>query len=257
MSKQNGYLPLYFSYARTLSALTPEQVGKVVMAAIQYAQDGSTPELEPICQIALDFIKEDIDRAGAKYDALCEKNRENARKRWDTPTEENANAYEDMRPHENECQTCEREGEGKGKGKREGISASADADACAEPEKPASPPKPKKSAPVDDSPVICMLPLNDGTEYPLTANMASEFAELYPAVDVPQQFRAMRGWSLNNPSKRKTKRGVRAFINTWLNREQNRPHPQTAAAQYANAPPGQGDRDPWLAFLDNAAAGGG
>lgn len=249
MSKQNGYLPLYFSYARTLSALSPEQVGLVVMAAIQYAQDGTTPTLEPICKLALDFIKEDIDRAGAKYDALCEKNRENARKRWDAQAEEDANASEEMRPHETECQTCEREGEGKGK--RKGDTASADADACAEPVDTASPPKPKKAAPVDDSPVIVMLPLNDGTEYPLTENLAAEYAELYPAVDVPQQFRGMRAWSLGHPNKRKTRRGVRAFINSWLNREQNRPHPTPRV----NAPPGTEDRDPFIAFMDAASRG--
>ena len=32
----------------------------------------------------------------------------------------------------------------------------------------------------------------------------------------------MRGWCLANPSKRKTKRGVKKFINNWLSRQQDR-----------------------------------
>ena len=96
-----------------------------------------------------------------------------------------------------------------------------------------------------------MLPLNDGTEYPMTENLAAEYAELYPAVDVPQQFRGMRAWSLGHPNKRKTRRGVRAFINRWLNREQNRPHPTPRV----NAPPGMGERDAFVGYMDAAARG--
>ena len=32
----------------------------------------------------------------------------------------------------------------------------------------------------------------------------------------------MRGWCLANPSKRKTQRGVKKFINNWLSRQQDR-----------------------------------
>ena len=32
----------------------------------------------------------------------------------------------------------------------------------------------------------------------------------------------MRGWCLANPARRKTRRGVRAFINEWLSRAQDK-----------------------------------
>jgi hypothetical protein len=48
-----------------------------------------------------------------------------------------------------------------------------------------------------------------------------EWMNLYPAVDVVQELRSMRGWCLSNPSKRKTKRGIKAFINRWLGRRQD------------------------------------
>lgn len=77
-------------------------------------------------------------------------------------------------------------------------------------EEPASPP-----------PVI-LLPLNDGTEYPVSYGEYAEFVELYQAVDVLQQLKAMRGWLLSNKKRRKTKAGISRFINTWLSQEQNK-----------------------------------
>lgn len=67
------------------------------------------------------------------------------------------------------------------------------------------------------------LPLNDGTEHEVTEEDLAEYAQLYPAVDVMQQLRNMRGWLMANPSRRKTKRGIKAFISTWLQKEQDHP----------------------------------
>lgn len=66
------------------------------------------------------------------------------------------------------------------------------------------------------------IPLNDGSEHPITQADLDEWAELYPAVDVLQELRKMRGWCLANPKRRKTRRGVGAFINAWLAKEQDR-----------------------------------
>jgi hypothetical protein len=73
--------------------------------------------------------------------------------------------------------------------------------------------------------VVC-LPLNDGTEFPVTEEMVSEFSSLYQAVDVVQALRNMRGWLLSNPKNRKTSSGIRRFMNSWLSREQDRARPQ-------------------------------
>ena len=77
--------------------------------------------------------------------------------------------------------------------------------------------------PIPDSPPVIALPLNDNTEHEITQEEVTELASLYPAVDVMQQLRNMRGWLLSNPSRRKTKKGIRAFITTWLAKEQDRP----------------------------------
>lgn len=71
-------------------------------------------------------------------------------------------------------------------------------------------------------PTVCLLPLNTGEEYAVTADQVEEWAKLYPAVDVPQELNAMRGWCLANPTKRKTQKGILKFINSWLSKEQDR-----------------------------------
>lgn len=81
--------------------------------------------------------------------------------------------------------------------------------------------------------VVC-LPLNDGTEFRVTEDMVSEFSSLYPAVDVKQSLRNMRGWLVNNPKNRKTASGIRRFMNSWLSREQDRSRPQRSQQSYTH-----------------------
>ena len=90
---------------------------------------------------------------------------------------------------------------------------------CSEPEKSASEPA---------EPPLISLPLNNGTEWPVTTDMVTEWSSLYPAVDVLQELRKMRGWLLSKPQNRKTQRGIRVFITTWLSKEQDRGPKQTA-----------------------------
>ena len=83
-------------------------------------------------------------------------------------------------------------------------------------------------------PFAYTLPLNNGEEYGITQSQVDEFQELYPAVDVEQQLRNMRGWLNNNPKNRKTASGIGRFVNGWLTREQNRA-PRKAVEDQANS----------------------
>ena len=69
---------------------------------------------------------------------------------------------------------------------------------------------------------VFTLPLNDGSEWPVGADLARQWRELYPAVDVEQALRSMRGWLLANRNRRKTARGIERFAAAWLAREQDR-----------------------------------
>lgn len=81
---------------------------------------------------------------------------------------------------------------------------------CAEPDQPNS------------APPIIQLELNDKNLYPITQRDIDEWQELYPAVDIMQQLRGMKGWLNSNPTKRKTRKGIRRFINSWLSKEQDK-----------------------------------
>lgn len=82
MMGQLKYFPVYLKYAQTLRSLTNEQLGRVLLAGIQYAEDGTLPEMDPAVSVAMGFICVDIDQAQAVYDETCETNRRNINRRW-------------------------------------------------------------------------------------------------------------------------------------------------------------------------------
>lgn len=75
--------------------------------------------------------------------------------------------------------------------------------------------------PVSAPPVASMI-LNDKTYFNVTNADLMKWAALYPAVDVMQELRKMTAWCDANPQKRKTRRGIRSFIASWLAREQDK-----------------------------------
>lgn len=72
-----------------------------------------------------------------------------------------------------------------------------------------------------EPPVITLL-LNTGVEYSIMQADVNGWMELYPAVDIIQELRAMKGWCEANPKKRKTASGIKRFVNSWLAKEQNK-----------------------------------
>lgn len=73
-----------------------------------------------------------------------------------------------------------------------------------------------------DAPPVISLPLNDGTFFDVSENDRAKWSQLYPNVDVLQQLRNMVGWCDANPTKRKTRGGIKRFITAWLAREQDK-----------------------------------
>ncbi len=80
--------------------------------------------------------------------------------------------------------------------------------------------------------VFISLPLVTGSgSFDVTINYLNSLRQLYPAVDVEQEFRKMYGWLDSNPRNRKTARGIKRFITSWLGRAQDRaPTTRTAPA---------------------------
>jgi hypothetical protein len=72
------------------------------------------------------------------------------------------------------------------------------------------------------TPPVISLILNDKTEYPISQEQVDKWADLYPAVNVIQQLRNMKGWLDSNQQKRKTRAGILRFVTGWLSRAQNK-----------------------------------
>lgn len=86
-------------------------------------------------------------------------------------------------------------------------------------------PEPEKSAPVASSPTVFELPCVSGENFPVTEADVAEWRQSFPAVDIPQQLAAARSWLVANPTRRKTKRGMRKFVVSWMDRRQNSARP--------------------------------
>lgn len=71
-------------------------------------------------------------------------------------------------------------------------------------------------------PPAITLPLNDNSEYPIFQKDIDEWQELYPNTDTMQELRKMKGWLNANPKNRKTRQGIKRFINNWLTKEQDK-----------------------------------
>ena len=73
----------------------------------------------------------------------------------------------------------------------------------------------------DNANVFIGLQLNDKSLFPIFDDDLDKWRDLYPAVNVEQELRNMVGWIDGNPTRRKTKSGIKKFINSWLSKEQD------------------------------------
>ena len=71
---------IYLDYQEQFELLTDEQAGQLIKAIIKYEKTGEIVELDGMTKMAFSFIKTQLDRDREKYQAKCEKNRENAKK---------------------------------------------------------------------------------------------------------------------------------------------------------------------------------
>lgn len=73
------------------------------------------------------------------------------------------------------------------------------------------------------------IPLIDGGDHAVSLADVAEWEQAYPKVDVPGELRKARAWCVANPKQRKTRTGVRKFLNGWLSRAADRTQPAAPA----------------------------
>lgn len=93
---------------------------------------------------------------------------------------------------------------------------SAGAESCSEPPKAASEPPA-----VADAVLTFMCVGRGASAWHLTASKLAEYRDTYPGVDVAAECRRAWQWCVDNPARRKTARGMPAFLSRWLAKAQD------------------------------------
>lgn len=95
------------------------------------------------------------------------------------------------------------------------------------------PPKPAASGP----PVLTAPTVGEPTEWHLTAEKLAEYEKAFPNLDVLAALRAAMQWCRDNPTNRKTAKGMPRFCSTWLGTCVNRGQYRRTNQQSAPPPP--------------------
>jgi len=85
-----------------------------------------------------------------------------------------------------------------------------------------------------DVPIFITIPLKKtGKSFSVDYDQLSSWKAAYPNLDVEQQLRNLQQWNINNPTKRKTERGIGKHITGWLSREASKAQGKRPAGQSA------------------------
>lgn len=200
----------YRSYLDAIRRLPKKEQGNIVLAICNYALDETIPSgLSPIADTVFTLVKPTLDASRRKAEAgKCGGKSEATAKQTASKTQANVKQTASEKEKEKEK---EKEGEIEIEIEKENeCSISSSSDLRGAPGMPGA------------SPPTISLPLNDGSAFEIFQSDIDVWSNLYPAVDVMQQLRNMAGWIDGNPSKRKTRSGIKRFVNSWLAKEQNK-----------------------------------
>lgn len=76
------YFNAYHSYLKSIEPLNDAERGRLFTALLEYSSTGVTPDLRGNERFIFPTMKEQIDRDMQKYEAKCNKNRENVLRRY-------------------------------------------------------------------------------------------------------------------------------------------------------------------------------
>lgn len=208
-----NYAALPYDYLEEMDALNDAEFGRLTRALLVYSMTG---EQIALCGNERFFVKRMMaqeDRFKASYDDIAttrsEAGKAGAAARWQNGKRifangKNSKAMSANGKNGNTETKTETETETNIQ-----LSNDSKGEYCAEPQ-------------AADAPPVISLPLNDGTFFYVSENDRAKWSQLYPNVDVLQQLRNMAGWCDANPTKRKTRGGIKRFITAWLAREQDK-----------------------------------
>ena len=197
----NGtYLKLFVDCLEKYQKLNDTEFGRLVRAALRYKAEGTEPNDLGREALLWDGMRLDIDRDNESYLKKSQIRSDAGKRGAEARRKDGKNS---------KCHLPSgKHGQDKEEDKDQDKEKDQDQEGIDSSEQSAEP--------------VISLPLNDGSEYPVFPEQVHEWAGLYPAVDVIQQLRTMRGWLMANPKKRKTQSGILRFVNGWLSKEQDK-----------------------------------
>lgn len=77
--------------------------------------------------------------------------------------------------------------------------------------------------------------LTNQQPFPIYKTDVELWADTYPAVNIIPELKKINAWLDANPTKRKTERGMKKFINNWLSRAQDNPRQSAPQAKQTHA----------------------
>ncbi len=212
-TKKPSFL-VYYDNEVIVLRLQDEEAGRLFKSLFPYGRKQVKPDFEenPALAMAFDILSMAIDRDNEKYERRCDANRENGRKggrpkKDQTKTQKSERFF--PKPKKADKDKDRDKDRDRDSQKDKDMQKDNIRTVCPEPEKPAP------------NPSGILLPLNDKTSYDVPLDKIAVWKDAYPAVDVEQELKRMAAWLDSNPTRRKTRRGITKFINTWLSREQD------------------------------------
>lgn len=109
---------------------------------------------------------------------------------------------------------------------------------------------PGETDPVSSGQHVISLPCQDGTDCIFGPDFIATLQTAYPQVDIVAQAKKAKAWLHANPSKKKTRRGMKKFLNNWLANAQKDAEQKSKAALPATTGRARTKKDigvaPWV-----------
>lgn len=69
-----------------------------------------------------------------------------------------------------------------------------------------------------DKDILLQFPLKDKTCFEITSEYHDQLKEFFPSLNIDPELKKMAAWLDSNPAKRKTQKGIKKFITSWLSK---------------------------------------
>ena len=219
-SKMREAMPFPFRWFSTLRMLDDAESRMMLDAIGAYAERGEEPAFTGLMAALWNEFKQRIDRDNEHYQAVCERNRRNIRKRWNGKSggavPPDVEAY-DRIPTDtgNTDADAEAEADAEADAEAEDISQKVSLDTF-------SPDRRKNVAPGRRSAreKIRFDYEGDARIHGVTPEQLAVWEENFPALDVQEELRKATVWLDANRKQRK--HDVKRFLASWLARAQDR-----------------------------------